>query len=296
MKKLALMCSLLLLTSAHAQLRYAGSDTVEPLVEAAKVAYQRAHPAFKLASTGMGTSSGMRELCTGRASLVGASRPIKPEETRECGVAGITATEMPVAVDAMVLITSSKQPGPGVLTMVELKRIFAPASAGSLVNWRQLRDDMPDLPMTAVGVDIKHGSFEFFHAAIGNGKFVRADLKATVSHEETAKFVETRPGAIGYVPLSVAIDHGDKVRTVPISFGRGAVVPDTAAVRSGSYAPLTRTVYLYLNMPALAKSESDVEFVRFMVNGLDKFSSFAGLIPLSSDQYQESIKRASLKR
>ena len=75
--------------AAFAELRYAGSDTLEPVVEAAQVAFARGNPGYKDRVQATGTSSGIRELCTGRAPLVGASRPIKPQEVQECAKAGI---------------------------------------------------------------------------------------------------------------------------------------------------------------------------------------------------------------
>jgi ABC-type phosphate transport system substrate-binding protein len=43
-----LVTALCLATSAQAQLRYAGSDTVEPVIEAAQIAYARGHAGYKL--------------------------------------------------------------------------------------------------------------------------------------------------------------------------------------------------------------------------------------------------------
>jgi phosphate transport system substrate-binding protein len=294
MNKLVLLCLFVLVPAAQAQLRYAGSDTVEPLVDAAKLAYQRTNPGFTLSSSSQGTSAGFRELCSGRIVFAGASRQIKPDELASCVSKSITPVEVPVAADAIVLITSKQFADIGALTLAEVGKLFAPASGGTLTKWRQLRANLPDAALSTSGVDVKHGTFEFFHGAIGNNKYVRSDIKSTTKHDDTVKYVLANPGAIGYVSLAVATDYLDKVRIIPINFGKGpAVVPDVAAVRSGTYAALSRTVYVYVNAVALAKNETDLGFVRFMVVGAEKYASFAGLIALNADQYKENTKRVA---
>ena len=73
---------------AHAQLRCVGSDALDPVIEAAQAAYARGHAGFKIQMQATGTSPGLRELCTLRAALVGASRPIKSDEAQACAAAG----------------------------------------------------------------------------------------------------------------------------------------------------------------------------------------------------------------
>lgn len=283
-------------SAAPSPLRYAGSDTVEPLIEATRAAYMRTHPDFKLTISSVGTSSGLRELCTGRVFFAGASRAIKPAEASDCAAAGVKLTEIPVALDAVAVVVSAKLPDFGPLTMADLKKIFAPNPGAPLVNWRQIRADLPDTPLLTAGVDIKHGTFEFFHTALGNGKFARMDIKSTTHHDDSAKYVISNPGAVAYVSLAVANDYGDKLRIVPINFGAGPVVASVANVRAGSYAALSRRIYVYLNLPAVAAVEGDVEFMRYLVGGLEKFSTAAGLTPLKPEQYQDIAKRVSFKK
>jgi phosphate transport system substrate-binding protein len=293
----ALLCGVMTSSTAWADLRYAGSDTVEPVVDAARIAFLRGSPAFKLTLSSAGTGSGMRELCTARAFLVGASRPISADERQECAKAGVAPVEIPVGADAVVLVVSNKNSFVKELLLSEVKRIFAPASTGVVTSWKNVRDTFPDLRLRAVGVGIKHGTFEFFHTAIGNGKFVRSDYKDTVHHEETAKFVASDPGAVGYVPYSVAKDFASQLRMVSIDFGKGAVEPSVQAIADGSYSALSRMTYLYLNVPSLARSGSDAEaFVNELVGNLGKYVSFANMVPLSSLQYQESVRRLNQKK
>lgn len=131
---------------AWAQLRYAGSDTVMPIVEAAQIAFDRGHAGYKLQIQPSGTSSGLRELCTGRAAIVGASRAIKPDEVQACASAKIQYAEIPIALDAVVVVVSAKNAWLKDLTLAESRTVFDPASSGKLMSWKQVRASFPDVP------------------------------------------------------------------------------------------------------------------------------------------------------
>lgn len=279
-------------TSAHAQLRYAGSDTVEPVVAAAQVAYARGNAGYKLQSSSVGTSSGLRELCTGRAALVGASRPIKPDEAQTCAAAGIQYFEMPIALDAVVLVVSTKNTWLNDLSLAEVRRLFDPASAGKLTSWQQLRAAFPELQMRTAGVGIKHGTFSSFTESVGLKGFIRSDFKDFNDHASTGRFVAADAGAIGFMPIGDVRAMEGQVRAVGIDFGAGVVPPGVDEVMAGKYDKLSRTVYLYVNSTLLAKgSPQDQAFSRLLFNDMEKFVRFANLIPLRALQYQENVKR-----
>lgn len=295
---LAVAAAMLVLgTGAHAQLRYAGSDTVEPVIDAAQISYARGHAGYKLQIQASGTGSGMRELCGGRAALAGASRPIKPEETQACADAKVQYAEIPVALDAVALVVSVKNTWLKDLTLAEVRTLFEPASAGKLTSWKQLRPTFPDLPIHPAGVGIKHGTFSFFSESLGLKGYIRSDFKDFVDHAGTGRYVAADAGAIGFLPTGEARTLDGQVRAIGVDFGAGAVMPGTDEVLSGKYDKLSRTVYLYVNAGLLAKSSpQDVEFAKSLVNDMDKFVRFANLIPLRGLQYQENIRRVSFGR
>jgi len=280
-------------SSAQAQLRYVGSDSVEPVIEAAHGSFMRGHPDFKLQLQTNGSSSGLRELCTGRAALAGSSRPIKTDEQHDCTAAGITPMEIPIALDAVALIVSRKNTWLQDLTLAELRNVFAPASAGKLMQWKQLRPGFPDQRMKTVGVGIKHGTFQFFVEAIGNAQFVRSDFKDSHGHAETVKWVAADPGAIGFVPLATIKDFDSEVRAIAIDFGKGPVEPSRDTLIDGRYSKLGRQVYLYANPAALAKPSVEKDFIKFLLTDLERYVAYANLTPLQSLQYQETLRRAS---
>ena len=281
-------------SNAHAQLRYAGSDTVEPVVNAAQIAYARGHAGYKLQIQASGTGPGIRELCTARAGLVGASRPIKPDEAQNCVSAGVQYIEVPVALDAVVLVVAAKNTWLKELTLAEARTVFDPASAGKTISWSQIRPSFPDVPIRPAGVGIKHGTFSFFTEAMGLKGFIRSDFKDLPDHAGTGRYVAAEVGAIGFMPIGEAQSLDGQVRKLGLDLGAGVVLSGVEEVLSGKYDRFARTVYLYVNPALLAKgSAQDIEFSKLLINDTEKFVRFAGLIPLRGLQYQENIRRVA---
>ena len=271
---------------------YTGSDTVQPVVEAALSSFVRANAVYRPTITGPGTSVGLKELCDGLALMAGASRVIKAYELKDCATAGIQITEIPVALDAVTLIVSAKNTWLKDLTMAELTKIFEPASAGKIVSWKQIRPSFPDMPLKTAGVGIKHATFGFFSESIGLKGFMRSDYKDFKDHNETAKYIAGDVAALGFLPIGEAKAMEGQVKAVGIDFGAGTVTPGPEEVSAGKYDKLSRRVYLYVNTVALAKSSpEDVAFAQIIVKDMDKFVRFANLVPLRALQYQENMKR-----
>ena len=284
-------------SNAQAQFRYSGSDTVEPVVSAALVAYVRGHPGYKLQIQSTGTSVGIRDLCAGRTPLAGASRPIKPEEAKICTAAGIQFSEIPVALDALSLVVSTKNTWLKDLTFAELRTVYEPASAGKVTTWKQVRPTFPDTPLRPAGPDVKHGTFGSFSESMDLKGFIRSDFKDFTHHEKTGRYVAETVGGLGFMPYGDALSMASDLRMIGIDFGQGAVIPSSKEVMAGKYDKLSRTVYLYINLALLSKADpQDIDFTKFLVRDMEKFVQFANLIPLRALQYQENIKRVSFTR
>lgn len=283
--------------NAQTQFRYSGSDTVEPVVSAALVAYVRGHPGYQLPIQSTGTSVGLRDLCAGRTPLAGASRPIKPDEAKICAAAGIQFSEIPVALDALSLVVSNKNTWLKDLTFAEVKTVFDPASSGTVTSWKQVRASFPDTPLRAAGPNVKHGTFASFSESLNLKGFIRPDFKDFTHHDKTGRYVADTVGALGFMPFGDAASMSSDVRMVGIDFGAGPVIPSADSVMTGKYDKLSRTVYLYVNLALLAKADpQDIDFTKLLVRDMEKFVQFANLIPLRTLQYQENMKRVSFNR
>jgi phosphate transport system substrate-binding protein len=63
-------------------------------------------------------------------------------------------------------------------------------------------------------------------------------------------------------------------------------MPTVETIKNGSYAPLSRPLYIYVNSRAAARPEV-VRFVNFYLDNAAELSQEVGYIPLPAEQYQE---------
>src|SRR5262245_24146359 len=121
-----------------------GSSTVFPVSRAMAQAFEGANSGVKIAVTESGTAGGFRKLCAGEVDLIGASRPINATEQELCRSHKIEFLELPVAFDAVTVVTNPKNTFVSCLTVAELKTIWSPPSEGNITQWNQVRPGFPN--------------------------------------------------------------------------------------------------------------------------------------------------------
>ena len=87
-----------------------------------------------------------------------------------------------------------------------------------------------------------------------------------------------------------------KLRGVPINNGKAAVAPTLITINDGSYAPLSRPIFIYVSMLSSKRPEVR-EFVNFYLTQASKIVKEVGYVPLRPNQYKEALskfKQASL--
>jgi ABC-type phosphate transport system substrate-binding protein len=82
-----------------------GSSTVEPISNGVAEAFKTANSGFNYTVEGPGTGDGFAKFCAGETDISDASRPINEEEIATCQGAGVTYTELKVAIDGIAVIT-----------------------------------------------------------------------------------------------------------------------------------------------------------------------------------------------
>ena len=71
--------------------------------------------------------------------------------------------------------------------------------------------------------------------------------------------------SIGYFGYAYYVENKDKVKVVPIDGGDGCIAPTDDAINNGSYAPLSRPLFIYVRADA-AQEPHIAEFVRYYLS------------------------------
>jgi phosphate transport system substrate-binding protein len=265
-----------------------GSSTVYPITEAVAEEFQKAKKnAIKVTVGISGTGGGFKKFCRGETDISDASRPILKKEMDDCKSAGIEYFELPVAFDALTVVINPKNAFIKQLTIAEMKKMWEPAAQGKITRWNQVNPAWPDQPMKLFGPGADSGTFDYFtEAVVGKSKSSRGDFTASEDDNVLVQGVSRDANALGYFGYSYYVENKDKLKAVPIVNDKGQPVePSFDAVLKGTYQPLSRPIFIYVNEKSLGKPEVK-EFVEYyMANGA-KLSKEVKYVPLPDSAYK----------
>jgi phosphate transport system substrate-binding protein len=271
---------------ATGEVRVDGSSTVGPLTAAAGELF-RATPegANVNVSVGQsGTGGGFQKFCAGETDVSNASRPVKDEEAQACADAGIEFGEIIVANDALTVVVNNENDWATCLTTEELNTMWAPEAERTITNWNQIRDGFPDVPLELFGAGTDSGTFDYFTDVInGEEGASRTDYNPSEDDNVTVTGVEGTKGALGYFGFSYFEENADRLRAVEIDGGNGCVAPSLETASDGTYAPLSRPLYIYVSKASMQRPEVSA-FIEFYVNNDAAITEKALFVPLNEEQ------------
>jgi phosphate transport system substrate-binding protein len=268
-----------------------GSSTVYPITEAVAEDYKGNHPNAQITIGISGTGGGMKKFSAGEIEIADASRPIKPSEVDACAAKGIKFIELPIAYDGLCVVVNPKNTWVDHLTTTELKMMWDSSAQGKIMTWDQVRKGFPKKPLKLFGPGTDSGTFDYFTEAI-NGKARRSRGDYTPSEDDNVlvQGVSADEGALGYFGLAYYEENKDKLKLIPVDNGKGAVTPSLETVQNGTYAPLSRVLFIYVNKSDNDKKEVQ-DFVNYYIQNAPGLSKEVGYIPLQQNLYTMVAER-----
>jgi phosphate transport system substrate-binding protein len=280
-----------------------GSSTVFPISEAAGEEFQKAKKGAVNVTIGIsGTGGGFKKFCRGETDIQDASRPIMKDEIEICSKAGIEYFELPIAFDAITLAVSTKNTWLKSMSVDELKTIWEPTAQTKIIKWKQVRADWPDEAIRLFGAGSDSGTFDYFtEAIVGKAKSSRGDYTASEDDNTLVQGISGDKAAIGYIPFSYYEANQKRLRAVAIVGGpkapkKEAVLPTQQTVESGTYYPLSRPIFIYVNAKSYEKPEVK-DFVAFYLKNaatLVRQVKYISL-PIKAYEYNEARLRKNIK-
>ncbi|MEB3317563.1 MAG: PstS family phosphate ABC transporter substrate-binding protein [Cyanobacteriota bacterium] len=283
---------------ASSLIRISGSSTVFPVIERAAAAYRLTERGkdVKVELSEVGTSAGLRQFCAGEIPIANASRPISSKELKACDGNAISFIELPLAFDALTVVVNSGNTWAKAITTTELARIWGRQAQGKITNWRQVNLDWEDRPLSLCAPGVDSGTFDTFNQAINGDKAnARTDVTSSEDDNVLVNCVAKAQNAMGYFGFAYYRSNADRLKALPIAQTDGQpVLPSVETVQNGSYKPLSRPLFLYVNDKQMRADDEIRSFVGFTVSNGLRFVAEAGYIPLPADTYR--IVEAKLYR
>ena len=104
-----------------------------------------------------------------------------------------------------------------------------------------------------------------------------------------------RAGELGFFGLAYYIENQDKLKLVPVDDGKadngaGAILPSPDTIRTGTYQPLSRPVFIYVSKKAAERAEVQ-QFVDFYLAEADALGREVNYVGLGREAYQLVAER-----
>ncbi len=271
--------------SLSGEIQVDGSSTVGPIVQALAEEFNGVASGVQIPVGISGTGGGFKRFCAGETDISNASRPIKDEEAATCAAAGISYYEFQIAYDGITVAVNPENDWVSCLTVAQLNQIWAPDS--TVKNWSDVDPSWPNEPISLYGPGPDSGTFDYFTEVInGETDASRTDYTPSEDDNVLVQGVAGEKGALGYFGLAYYEENADSLKAVEIDGGNGCVAPSTETVRDGSYAPLSRPLYIYVKADSFSKPEVQ-EFVRFAIANAPAISAEVGFVASPDAIYVE---------
>lgn len=284
----------LAVSAAHAQLRGTisidGSSTVYPITEGVAEEFSKKNPQAKVTVGISGTGGGFKRFTKGETDVSNASRPIKKEEADVAKANGVEFIELPIAYDGLSIVVNKSNSFVKQVTVDDLKKIYLD---GGIKSWKELDSSYPDVPLKIFSPGTDSGTFDYMKEVLTHGNKdgkVRADMQVSEDDNVLVTGVEGEAGAVGYFGSAYFFENKEKLRALPVVNKQGkAISPTPETIRDGSYNPMSRPLFIYVNKKALDKPEVRA-FVEFYLDNAGDMADKVGYVELPDAMYDRIEK------
>jgi phosphate transport system substrate-binding protein len=263
-----------------------GSSTVYPITEAVAEEFRKVSPAVKVTIGVSGTGGGFKKFGRSETDISDASRPIKDKEIAICKESNISYVELSVAYDGLAVVINPENDWAANITVAELKKIWEPSAQGVIMKWSQIREGWPNEEIHLFGPGTASGTYDYFtEAIVGEGGASRGDFTASEDDNVLVQGVSGDKFGLGFFGLAYFEENKDKLKLVAVDGGKGPVKPSLETVKNGTYFPLSRPLFIYVNSSAVKRAEV-VSFVNFYLENAGKLATEVGYIPMQDEEYK----------
>lgn len=243
-----------------------GSSTVYPITQGVAEKFNDQAEDVEISVGLSGTGGGMKKFVVNEIDICDASRPIKDSEKEECSKKGIEYLELQVAIDGLSVVVHPANDWVDCMTVAELKKIWEPNS--KVVNWSDVNPQWPAEPIKLFGADTDSGTFEYFTEVVnGKAKESRTDYTSSSNDTVLVTGVTDSKYALGYFGYGYYELNKDRLKVLSIKKDDNSecIAPTPATIENGTYSPMARPLFIYVNKKALARPEV-AAFVKYYLS------------------------------
>jgi len=265
-----------------------GSSTVGPLTQAVAEEFNALAPNVQSSVDISGTGGGFERFCAGETDVQNASRPIDEEEIALCADNGVDWYEFEVAYDGLTVVTNPESTFLECLSIDQLRTIWQ--GEGGAQTWADVNPEWPAETINLYGPGTDSGTFDYFVETILGDDEIRQDFTPSEDDNVLVEGVSGDANSLGYFGAAYYQENQDILKAVAIDAGDGnCVVPTPESIQDGTYAPLSRPLFVYVKAASLERPEV-AEFMRFYLNEASTLASDVGYVASPAEVYTTDLE------
>ena len=255
-------------TEFEGEIRVDGSNTVLPHAAAIAEEFQWRNNRVRIPVNGSGTGAGFQRFVIGETDIQNASRAIMDHERERAEENDIEFIELEAVLDGLAIYANPENDWCECLTVDELNAIWE--SGSDVDTWSDIREEWPDEELSLYGRDSASGTFDYFTEAI-NGEHgnIRSDYSGTPDTNVIVRGVRGNKHALGFGGAGYFYENQDDLKLIAVDDGDGCIKPTRETIEAGSYTPLSRPMFVYLNLNELDRPEFR-QYARFFFEPIDE--------------------------
>ncbi len=292
---------------ARDQIQIVGSSTVFPFATAVAERFGQTSDFQTPIVESTGSGGGLKLFCSGvgenTPDITNASRKIKDSEIDKCNTNGVTAVEVKIGFDGIVLANAKSGPA----FDISREQIFLALARNVVVNgaivanpynnWSQIDPSLPNEKIEVLGPPPTSGTRDAFVELVmekacqtGIEENLCADIRedgAYIDAGENDNLIvqklEANNAAVGIFGFSFLDQNADALQGAVVD----GIVPTFENIAAGDY-PVSRSLYFYIKKEHVGViagiKEYVAEFTSDKAWGEEGYLSEKGLIPLSAQE------------
>ena len=264
-----------------------GSSTVGPITQAIAEEFNAVAPDVRISVDISGTGGGFERFCAGETDVQNASRAIKEEEAAACASAGIEYLELEVAYDGLTVVVNENNTFVSCLNLDALKLLWQKDNPA--MTWADLNADWPAETINLYGPGTDSGTFDYFvETILGKDGDIREDFTPSEDDNVLVEGVANDENALAYFGHAYFEENQDTINALAVDGGDGCVEPTTEAIQDGTYAPLSRPLYVYVKRASLERPEI-AEFLTFYIANAKEIAPEVGFVASPDEAYAADV-------
>ena len=135
----------------------------------------------------------------------------------------------------------------------------------TIKTWKDVRPEWPDTPIKLYAPDEDSGTYDYFIEAILETGKIRKDYTPSSDDNVLVQGVEGDKGSLGFFGFAYYEENADKLTALKIN----GIEPTPETVQNGTYKPLSRPIFIFVNNKSYAEKPQVKAFVQFYLDKVD---------------------------